>query len=345
MRAWVLEKQAEIEERPLKLVEVPTPDPQDDEVRIEILVSGVCRTDIHIAEGDLPLQKSPLILGHEIVGVVDKVGKNVRRFRVGDKAGAYWLHSSCGRCKFCLSGRENYCPKIKCTGWHVDGGYAEYMTISEAYALPLNDIRLEPRQIAPLLCPGIAGYAAFKLTGAQKGGKLGLYGFGPTAYCVLKVAQAMGIETYVSTRSPKNIESARREGANWVGDASQEHMPYKLDSAIIFPPAGNLVEPVLSQLEKGGTLVMAPVSASPIKIQDYSQNLWGHSMQTLFHLKRSDAEEFFDLVSRLELKIGTSPVPFEEAQDALISAKHGELEQPNAVIEITDASDLQLRGY
>jgi propanol-preferring alcohol dehydrogenase len=155
----------------------------------------------------------------------------------------------------------------------------------------------------------------------------------------------MGIETYVSTRSPKNIESARREGANWVGDASQEHMPYKLDSAIIFPPAGKLVEPVLSQLEKGGTLVMAPVSASPIKIQDYSQNLWGHSMQTLFHLKRSDAEEFFDLVNRLELKIGTSPVPFEEAQDALISAKHGELEQPNAVIEITDAGDLQLRGY
>jgi propanol-preferring alcohol dehydrogenase len=190
MRAWVLEKQAAIEERPLKLVEVPTPVPQDDEVRIKILVSGV-----------------------------------------------------------------------------------------------------------------------------------------------------------LSTRSPKNIESARREGANWVGDASQEHMPYKLDSAIIFPPAGNLVEPVLSQLEKGGTLVMAPVSASPIKIQDYSQNLWGHSMQTLFHLKRSDAEEFLDLVNRLELKIGTSPVPFEEAQDALISAKHGELEQPNAVIEITDASDLQLRGY
>jgi propanol-preferring alcohol dehydrogenase len=336
MQAWVLEKQAEIEEKPLKLTEVPTPHPKDDEVRIKLLVSGVCRTDIHIAEGDLPLKKSPLVLGHEIVGVVDEVGVAVRRFRVGDKAGAYWLYSSCGTCKYCLSGRENYCPEIKCTGWHVDGGYAEYLTISEAYALPLNDVQLEPVEIAPLLCPGIAGYAAFKLAGAQNGDRLGLYGFGPTAYCVLKVAQAMGIETYVSTRSPKNIESAQREGANWAADASKERMPCKLEAAIIFPPAGNLVEPVLGQLEKGGTLVMAPVSASPIMIEDYSQNLWGHSVQTLFHLRRSDAEEFFKLVNGLELKIGTSLFPFEETQNALILAKQGKLEQPNAVIKIAD---------
>ena len=338
MRAWVLEKQAEIEERPLRLVEVPTPHPQDGQIRIKVFVSGVCRTDIHIAEGDLPLNKAPLILGHEIVGVVDEVGVAVSRFRVGDKAGAYWLYSSCGRCEYCLSGRENYCPEIKCTGWNVDGGYAEYLTISEAYALPLNDVQLEPVEIAPLLCPGIAGYAAFKLAGAQNGDTLGLYGFGPTAYCVLKVAQAFGIETYVSTRSPKNIESALRAGAQWAADASREGMPCKLDAAIIFPPAGNLVEPVLSQLEKGGTLVMAPVSASPIVIENYSQDLWGHSIQTLFHLRRSDAEEFFELVNRLELKVGTSLFPFEELQDALIQAKQGKLEEPNAVIEITDSS-------
>jgi len=147
----------------------------------------------------------------------------------------------------------------------------------------------------------------------------------------------MGIETLVSTRSPKSIESARREGANWAADASKERMPCKLDAAIIFPPAGNLVEPVLAKLKKGGTLVMAPVSASPIKIEDYSQNLWGHSIQTLFHLRRSDAEEFFKLVNGLELKVGTSLFPFEETQDALILAKRGELEQPNAVIEIADS--------
>jgi propanol-preferring alcohol dehydrogenase len=336
MQAWVLEKQTKIEERPLQLTEVPTPHPQDDEVRIKVLASGVCRTDIHIAEGDLPLKKSPLILGHEIVGVVDEVGGAVRRFRAGDKAGAYWLYNSCGRCKYCLSDRENYCPEIKCTGWHVDGGFAEYVTILEAYALPLNDVRLEPAKIAPLLCPGIAGYAAFKLAGAQSGERLGLYGFGPTAYCVLKVAQAMGIETYVSTRSPKNIENARKEGAIWAADASKQRMPCKLDSAIIFPPAGNLVEPTLSQLKKGGPVVMAPVSASPIVIEDYSQNLWGHSIRTLYHLKRSDAEEFFRLVNGLGLEVGTSLFPFEETQDALILAKNGELKQPNAVIKICE---------
>jgi propanol-preferring alcohol dehydrogenase len=332
MRAWILEKQAKIEDRPLELVEVPTPHPQDDEVRIKILVCGVCRTDIHIAEGDLPLRKSPVILGHEIVGIVDATGENVKRFSQGDKAGVYWLHSSCRKCKYCLSQRENYCPEIKCTGWDEDGGYAEYITISEEYALPLNDVPLEPSEIAPLMCPGIAGYAAFKLTGAQRGDKLGLYGFGPTAYFVLKVAQSMGIETYVSTRSPKNIESARREGANWAADASKERIPCKLDSAVIFPPAGNLVEPVLSQLERGGTLVMAPVSASPIKIENYSENLWGRDIRTLYNLKKSDAEEFFGIVNRLELKVGMSLFPFEELQDALILAKKGKLEQPNAVI-------------
>jgi propanol-preferring alcohol dehydrogenase len=186
------------------------------------------------------------------------------------------------------------------------------------------------------LCSGIAGSAALKLTGAQKGDKLGLYGFGPTAYCVLKVAQAIGIETYVSTRSPKNIKNAREEGANWAADASIERMPCKLDAAIIFPPAGNLVEPALSQLDKGGTLVLAPVSASPIMIEDYSQSLWGHSIQTLYHLKRSDTEDFFKLVNKLELKVGTSLFPFEKTQDALILAKLGKLEQPNAVIKIAD---------
>jgi len=151
MRAWVLQEQANIEERPLKLVDVPTPRAEDGDVRLRVLACGVCRTDIHIAEGDLPLRKSPVILGHEVVGIVDEVGKNVEQFRVGDRAAAYWLHSACGRCKYCLSHRENYCPEIRCTGWDVDGGYAEYVTVPAAYALPLNDVQMEPIEIAPLL--------------------------------------------------------------------------------------------------------------------------------------------------------------------------------------------------
>jgi len=336
MKAWILEKQANIEKQPLKLVKVPTPHPKDDEVRLRVLVCGVCRTDIHIAEGDLPLRKSPVILGHEIVGVVDEVGERVERFRIGDRAGVYWLHSACGRCKYCLSQRENYCPQIKCTGWDVDGGYAEYVTAPAAYALPLDTVQMSPVEIAPLMCPGIAGYAAFKLTGAQGGDRLGLYGFGPTAYYVLKVARYLGIEVYVSTRSRKNIEAARREGARWTANAAEEEMPCELDAAILFPPAGNLVEPILAQLSKGGVLVMAPVSASPILIENYSENLWGRDIRTLYNLNRSDAQAFFEIVDRLELEIGTSLFPFQELPDALIRTKQGQLEQPNAVIKVSD---------
>jgi propanol-preferring alcohol dehydrogenase len=336
MKAWTLEKQASVEERPLKLAEIPTPHPKDDEVRLRVLVCGVCRTDIHIAEGDLPLRKSPVILGHEIVGVVDEVGKKVESFRVGGRAGVYWLHSACGQCKYCLSQRENYCPQIECTGWDVDGGYAEYVTAPAAYALPLDGVRMSPAEIAPLLCPGIAGYAAFKLAGAQQGDKLGLYGFGPTAYYVLKVARHLGLEIYVSTRSRKNIEAAWREGARWAADAAEEEMPCKLDAAVLFPPAGNLVEPILSQLRRGGVLVMAPVSATPIRIEDYSENLWGRDIRTLYNLSRSDAEEFFEFVDRLALEMGVSLFPFEDLPDALIQARQGKLEQSNAVIKVSD---------
>ena len=338
MRAWILEKQAEIESKPLKLVELPDPYAKEGEIRVRVLVCGVCRTDIHIAEGDLPLRKSPVILGHEAVGVVDEVGKNAQRFRIGDMVGVYWLHSACGQCKHCLAQRENYCLEFKATGWDENGGFAEYLTIPERNAVSLDGILLEPAEIAPLLCPGVAGYAAFILTEAQKGDKLGLYGFGPTAHCVLKVAQALGIETYVSTRSRKNIERAKKEGATWVGNTAKEALPCKLDAAVIFPPAGNLVEPALSQVEKGGIVVLAPVSSSQIVIEDYSNNFWGRSLKTLYNVTKTDAEAFFAIVQDLGpgIRVGASIFPFEDLQDALIRVKHGELEQPDAVIQVVE---------
>jgi propanol-preferring alcohol dehydrogenase len=335
MKAWILEKQAKIDERPLKLTEVPTPHAKEGEIRIKILVCGVCRTDIHIAEGDLSLRKAPLILGHEIVGIVDEVGNDVKQFKIGDKAGVSWLNKTCGKCKYCLSGKENYCPDIKSTGWDEDGGYAEYITVLENVALPLNDIRLEPSDIAPLMCPGIAGYAAFKLTKARKGSKLGLYGFGPTAFCVLKVAKSMDIEVYVSTRSPKNIEDAINQGADWAADTAKEQMPCTLDSAIVFPPAGNLVEPVLSQVEKGGTVVLAPVSSSPIVIENYTENLWGRTIETLYNLKKSEADEFLEIADRLKIKPERGIFPFEDLQDVLITVRHGKAQVANSVIEIS----------
>jgi propanol-preferring alcohol dehydrogenase len=336
MRAWILEKQAKVEDRPLQLADIPTSPLEAGAVRIKVLVCGVCRTDIHIAEGDLALKKSPLVLGHEVVGTVAEVGRDAHRFAVGDRAGVYWLHSSCNECKYCLSGRENYCPAVRCTGWDEDGGFADYVTVPEDSALPLNEVHMEPAEIAPLMCPGIAGYAAFKLTGARKGDKLGLYGFGPTANCVLKVAQSLGIETYVSTRSEKNIQGAKREGADWAGDAAREPLPCNLDAAVVFPPAGNLVEPALARLEKGGILVMAPVSSSRIVIEDYSEHLWGRDIRTLYNINKADAEEFFGMVDRLDLHVGTTLFPFEELGEALILAKQGKLTQPNAVVAISE---------
>lgn len=336
MKAWRLEKQASVEERPLKLVEVPTPRPHDDEVRLRVLACGVCRTDIHITEGDLPIRKSPVILGHEIVGIVDEVGKNVERLRVGERAGVYWLHSACGRCKYCLAQRENYCAEIKCTGWDVDGGYAEHVTAPAAYTLPLKGPRMSPAEIAPLMCPGISGYAALKLTGVEQGDKLGLYGFGPTAYYALKVAQYLGVEAYVSTRSKRNIESARSEGARWAANAAEEDIPCKLDAAILFPPVGNMVEQILAQLKRGGVLVMAPVSASPIRIKNYTENLWGRDIRTLYNLNRSDADAFFEIVDRLQLEVETRLFSFEDLPDALSLVRQGRLEYPNAVIKVSD---------
>ena len=336
MRAWILEKQAKIEERPLRMAEVPIPRAKDNEIRIKIQVCGVCRTDIHIAEGDLCLRKSPLILGHEIVGIVDEIGNEVKKFKIGDKAGVCWLNRTCGTCKYCRSGKENYCPDIKATGWDEHGGFAEYITVLEDVALPLNHVRLDPADIAPLMCPGIAGYAAFKLTKAQKGDKLGLYGFGPTAFCVLKVAKSMGIAVYVSTRSPKNIQDAITHGANWAADTSKEQMPCKLDSAIVFPPAGNLVEPVLSQVQQGGTVVLAPVSSSPIVIENYTENLWGRTIETLYNLKKSEADEFLEIAGRLKIIPERGIFPFEDLQDVLITVRQGKATVPNSVIKISD---------
>jgi propanol-preferring alcohol dehydrogenase len=334
LKAWILTRQAPVEERPLTLTELPDPQPEEHEIRMKVTYTGICRTDIHIAEGDLPLMKSPIILGHEVFGVVDAIGAKVTRFHLGERVGAYWLHSACGRCKYCHSSQENYCPDFKATGWHANGGFAEYTLVPEAFALSLDSVQLEPSKIPPLLCPGIAGYAAFKLTELQSEDTLGLYGFGPTAYYVLKVAKSLNITTYVSTRSPENIARAKAEGAEWAADASNEEMPVDLDAAILFPPAGNLVEPILAQVKPGGNLVMAPVSSSPITIEHYSQNLWGRTIKTLYQLNRADAEEFIERVNNLDLNLGIDLFPFEELDEAIILVKQGKLEQPNAVIRV-----------
>jgi propanol-preferring alcohol dehydrogenase len=334
MKAWLLEKQSKMEERPLKLADVPKPLPDNQEIRVKVQVCGICRTDIHVAEGDLPLKKSSLILGHEIVGVVEKKGERVTKFKSGDPVGISWLYSTCGKCEYCLKGKENYCQDFQCTGWDADGGFAEYVTIKEDFALSMRGLTMEPEDMAPLLCPGIAGYCALKLTEADRGDKLGLFGFGPTAYYVLKAANYLGIEVYVSTRSPIHKEEARRNGAVWAGNVIEEHLPVRLDSAILFPPAGSLVEPALTHVDIGGILVLAPVSMSTIEIKNYSDNLWGRDVRTLYNVNRTDAKEFLKIAGETDMRMGRRVYLLEELQDAMIQVKKGQIKEPNAIIKI-----------
>jgi propanol-preferring alcohol dehydrogenase len=331
MKAWILEKQSKIEEKPLSLQEVPTPQPKQGEIRIKVHACGVCRTDIHIAEGDLPLRKSPLILGHEIVGIVDEIGNEVTTFKVGDRAGVAWLNSSCGNCKFCQSGRENLCPQAKFTGWNADGGYAEYIKVSQDFAFHIGE-NLSLVETAPLMCPGIAGYRALRLTEAKSGDRLGLYGFGPTASYVLQVAKYLGIETFAITRSEPNKNRARELGANWVGGYEDE-IAGKFDAAIIFPPAGNLVEIALSQLDSGGRLILAPVYMTPIEIKDYNQIWMEHSVKSLANITREDGREFLEITAKVGIKTEIEVFPFDELPETLILAKGGKV-KGNAVIKI-----------
>lgn len=334
MKAWILNTQEKIAKRPLALKEVPTPRPGPREVRVKVSVCGLCRTDLHLAEGDLPLKKTPLILGHEIVGTIDEKGDQVTRFQVGDRVGISWLGRTCGECRHCLAGRENYCAEFQATGWDLDGGLAEYAVAHESAVLSVRDVGLPDDQIAPLLCPGLAGHCAFRLTNASAGDRIGLYGFGPTAYYVLRVARHLGHEVFVSTRSEANLRRAREHGAAWAGDTGQEEMPAALDAAVVFPPAGPLVEAALGQVKVGGVVVLAPVAMSRIEIRDYSKNFWGRDLRTLYNVNTRDSEEFLRLAGETRLQIGTEVHPLAECQEALIRLRRGETREPNVVIRI-----------
>lgn len=331
MKAWILEKQAAIEDKPLRLQEIPTPEPSDHEIRIKVHACGVCRTDIHVAEGDLPLKKSPLILGHEGVGLVDRVGSGVTAFKEGDRAGVAWLNHACGRCEFCTSGMENLCTEAQFTGWDADGGYAEYTVLDGDFAYGVPD-HLDFEELAPLMCPGIAGYRSLKLTEPQKGQKVCLYGFGPTASYVLQVAKHVGLEVFVVTRSQKNRDAARELGADWIGGYEDEP-PSLFDSGIIFPPAGNLVEFALSQLKANGRLILAPVYMTPIEIKDYNHIWLERSMKSLAHISRQDGREFLRIAGETRLNTKIEVFPFEQLADVLPLVKGGKV-NGNAVIKM-----------
>ena len=334
MRAWVLMKPAPIEELPLELLERPTPRPQGREVRVRVSLCGICRTDLHIAEGELPVGKERLVLGHEIVGIVDAVGADVSRVQPGEKVGVTWLGRTCGVCKHCRAGRENYCADFRATGRDLDGGFAEWAVAHEDAVFSLEKVAGADEQTAPMLCAGVAGYCAFRLMDVEAGDRVGLYGFGPTAYYVLRVTHHLGIEAYVSSRSARNLERARRHGAVWVGNAAEDPLPVALDAAIVFPPAGQLVELALRRVKPGGVLVLAPVAMSTIEIGQYSANLWGRDIRTLYNVNRRDAEDFLRLAEEIDMSLGTEVFPFERCQEGMIRVRNGAIREANAAVRV-----------
>jgi len=320
MRAMVLAEPRPAEENPLELRDVPLPEPGPGQVRIRVRACALCRTDLHIAEGDLPLKKTPLVPGHQIVGVVEALGRGATSLREGDRVGVAWVHSTCGECLYCRKDLENLCDGARFTGWDVDGGYAEFAVAPESFAYPLPQ-DFADLQAAPLLCAGIVGYRSFRLSNAQRGDRVGLYGFGASAHIILQVARHAGCEVYVFTRTAGHQQLARQMGAAWVGRA-EETPPEKLDAAVIFAPVGALVLEALRVLRKGGTVSLADITMSPIPAIDYDKLLYHERIvRSVANATRQDAREFLRIAAEIPVRTEIETFRLEDANRALQALK------------------------
>lgn len=325
MKAMILKKSQPIEEEPLEMVEIADPMPGPGEVRIKISTCGICHTDLHVVEGELPSKKLPIIPGHEIVGAVDAAGEGVSRFQTGDRVGVAWLNSTCGTCDFCVKGKENLCEKAHFTGYDVDGGYAQYTVVSEDFAYPIPD-GFPDLEAAPLLCAGIIGFRSLRLSDIKKGGRLGLYGFGASAHIVIQVAKYWGCEVFVFSRSEEHRKLAQKLGAVWTGRA-EEDPPAKLQSAIIFAPAGKLVLDALRVLEKGGTLALAGIYMTPIPEMDYQEHLYYEkTIRSVANSTRKDADDILSLAAEIPIRTEVQAFALEEANRSLLLLKQGKIQ-------------------
>lgn len=320
----VLEKTRRAEESPLILRDLPVPTPGAGEIRVRVHCCGLCHTDLHTVEGDLPLPKVPLIPGHQIVGVIDATGRGAQQFKEGDRVGIPWLYSSDGTCKYCLQGLENLCDNGRFTGYHVNGGYAEATLVSEAFAHPLPK-SFADENAAPLLCAGIIGYRSYRLSGIRRGERLGLYGFGASAHLVLQLARHEGCEVWVFTRASAHRELAKKLGAGWVGGAEQDP-PGQLDAAIIFAPAGSLVRDALGVLRKGGTLTLAGITMTLIPALDYSLLYQERTVRSVANSTRQDCREFLQLAADARLRTEIQTYALEQANQALQDLKYSRIE-------------------
>jgi propanol-preferring alcohol dehydrogenase len=321
MRAWVVDHPAPVDTGPLRLVDRVEPSPGPGQVRVRVSVCGVCRTDLHLAEGDLLPRRPAVVPGHEVVGVVDALGEGARRFRLGERVGIAWLRRTCGTCRFCTSGRENLCLAPQFTGWDEDGGYAEAAVVDEDFAYRLPD-GYSDEEAAPLLCAGIIGYRALRRAELPDRGRLGIYGFGASAHLTAQIAIGEGATVHVLTRSKQAQELALTLGAASAGDAAAAP-PEPLDAAILFAPVGDLVPVALAALDRGGTLAVAGIHLSDIPTLNYQAHLFQErSLRSVTANTRSDGEELLAIASRLALRVTTTPYPLARADRALADLAH-----------------------
>ncbi len=316
MRAWVVSGPRPIDQSPLALVARPVPVPARGEVLVRVRACGVCRTDLHLAEGDLAPRRGEVVPGHEVVGEVVQLGEDAGRFRTGERVGIAWLRHTCGACRWCRAGRENLCAQSRYTGWDADGGYAEFAVVPEAFAYRIPT-SFADEQAAPLLCAGIIGYRSLLRAQLPVGGRLGIYGFGASAHLTAQLAIAEGAEVHVLTRGQEARELAGQLGAASVG-GPLDPAPVPLDSAIIFAPAGDLVPLALESLGPGGTLALAGIHMSDIPTLNYQRHLFSErTVCSVTSNTRRDGEEFLVLAQRLGVQVTTTPVPFDQADLAL----------------------------
>lgn len=315
MRAWQVMSPGPVESGPMALTERPVPEPAAGELLVRVSVCGVCRTDLHVVEGDLEPKRDHVVPGHEVVGLVEELGDGAHRFNVGDRVGVAWLRYTCGRCRWCERGRENLCIEPRFTGWDEDGGYAEWAVIDAAYAYPIPEVFTD-EEAAPLLCAGIIGYRALRRAEVPEGGRLGIYGFGGSAHLTAQVAIYQGATVHVMTRSP-----AARDLAMALGCASAtgayEDPPERLDSAIIFAPVGDLVPVALRALDRGGTLAIAGIHLSPIPELEYKWLFEERQIRSVTANTREDGNELFELAARIPIRPTTTSYPLEQADQAL----------------------------
>ncbi len=320
MKACLLRSPAAIETNPLAFADVKTPEPGNGEVLVRVRVCGVCRTDLHVIEGELPPRKSPVIPGHQVVGVVEKQGENARRFAIGARIGIAWLHRTDGVCEYCRSGAENLCDAPEFTGYTVDGGYAEYIVAPEdfVYAIPEG---FPDEQAAPLLCAGIIGFRSLRMSGIKPGGRLGFYGFGAAAHVAIQVARHWNVEVSASTRDARHQKLALDLGAAWAGGTFDEP-PKKLDAAIVFAPAGEIVPAALKALKKGGVLVLGGIHMSPIPSFNYDLLYQERMIRSVANNTRQDGEDFLRVAAEIPIRTHVQMFALREANRALNALKN-----------------------